>query len=77
MVVKVESGSESTKADNIKLSESRAMLLRQHLKKKFKLNETSFKSIAQATSPKGTKPESVTISVYSENRENRAITASR
>jgi outer membrane protein OmpA-like peptidoglycan-associated protein len=75
VVVKVQSGSERTKADNLKLSESRAMVVRQHLTKKFKLNETSFKIIAQATTPKDTKPESVTISVYSENRENRAITA--
>src|SRR4030095_16594464 len=40
VVVKVQSGSQRTKAENLRLSESRAMVVRAHLKKKYKRHET-------------------------------------
>jgi hypothetical protein len=76
VVVKVQSGSQRTKAENLRLSESRAMVVQEHLKKKFKLNETSFKNIAEATNPKNSTGERVSVSVYPESIENRAIAAS-
>ena len=75
VVVKVQSGSEGTKDQNVRLSESRAIAIQEHLKKKFKLNETSFKTIAKSAIPTTPVSDTVMISVYSGNRENRAITA--
>jgi len=75
VVVKVQSGTEKTKSENLKLSESRAIAVQQHLTKKFRLNETRFRPIGEATRPKNSDRESVTISVYPGNRESRAITA--
>jgi hypothetical protein len=75
VVVKVQSGSERTKDQNVRLSESRAIAIQEHLKRKFKLNETTFKTVAKSASPTTPKGDTVMISVYSGNLENRAINA--
>jgi outer membrane protein OmpA-like peptidoglycan-associated protein len=76
VVVSAQTGSRGTREENMKLSQARAMVVRQYLAKKFKLDDARLKTLGAGEDPKAaTDNGRVTILVYPGVRENRVIQA--
>lgn len=75
-VVTAQTGSRGTKDENVKLSQARAMVVRQYLAKKFKLDDARLKTMGLGEDYKAaTDSGGVRIVVYPVAREKRAIEA--
>jgi outer membrane protein OmpA-like peptidoglycan-associated protein len=75
-VVQAQTGSKGTKEENLKLSQARAMVVRQYLAKKFKVDDARLKTLGAGEDQKAaTDSGRVTIVVYPSGRENRVIEA--
>ena len=75
-VVAAQTGSKGTKEENLKLSQARAMVVRQYLAKKFKVDDARLKTLGAGEDQKAaTDSGRVTIVVYPGARENRVIEA--
>ena len=76
VVVTAQTGSRGTKEENVKLSQARAMVVRQYLAKKFKVDDARLKTLGTGEDQKAaTDSGRVTIVVYPGGRENRVIEA--
>jgi phospholipid/cholesterol/gamma-HCH transport system substrate-binding protein len=73
VVVAANTGSKGSKEDNLKLSQARAMVVRQYLAKNFKVDDARIKTLGGGES--GQSAGAVTISVYSGSREERLAVA--
>ena len=75
-VVEAQTGSKGTKEENLKLSQARAMVVREYLAKKFRVDDARLKTLGAGEDQKAaTDSGRVTIVVYPGSRENRAIEA--
>ena len=75
-VVAAQTGSKGTKEENLKLSQARAMVVREYLAKKFKVDDARLKTLGAGEDQKAaTDSGRVTIVVYPGGRENRVIEA--
>src|SRR5258705_11749938 len=76
VVVTAQTGSRGTREENVQLSQARAMVVRQYLAKKFRLDDARLKTHGTGEDQKAaTDSGRVTIVVYPGGRENRAIEA--
>jgi len=76
VVVTAQTGSRGTKDENVKLSQARAMVVRQYLAKKFRVDDGRLKTLGAGEDPKSTTDSGrVTIVVYPGERGNRVIEA--
>src|ERR1041384_31844 len=78
-VVAVNTGLQGKKEDNLKLSQARAMIVRQYLAQKFKLDDSRIKTMGVGENQQaGGGAGLVTVSVYSGSREDHlAVTKSK
>jgi phospholipid/cholesterol/gamma-HCH transport system substrate-binding protein len=74
VVVTAQTGSRGTKDENVKLSQARAMVVRQYLAKKFRVDDTQLKTLGAGEDPKSaTDTGRVTIVVYPGEQGKRVI----
>jgi len=72
-VVAVQSGSKGTKEDNLKLSQARAMVVRQYLTKKFKVDDARIKTMGTGENQTVGDGGRLTILVYPDGQENGVV----
>ena len=76
VVVTAKTGSRGTKEENVKLSQARAMVVRQYLANKFRVDDARLKTLGAGEDQKAaTDTGRVTIVVYPGGRESRTIEA--
>jgi phospholipid/cholesterol/gamma-HCH transport system substrate-binding protein len=76
VVVTAQTGAKGNKEENVKLSQARAMVVREYLAKKFKLEDAQLKTLGAGEDQKAANDSgSVSIVVYPGGHQNRAIQA--
>lgn len=74
VVVTAETGAAGTKDDNMKLSQARAMVVRQYLVKKFRVDDSRIKTLGKGEDAKVENDSGrVSIVVYQGQKENRTL----
>ena len=76
VVVTAQTGAKGTREENTKLSQARAMVVRQYLAKKFRIDDARLKTLGSGEDQKGAADSGrLSILVYPGGRENRSIQA--
>jgi len=74
VIVKAQTGTKGTKEENVKLSQARAMVVRQYLAKRFKIDDARLKTLG-AGEAAANEDGRLSIVVYPGGKEKRAIEA--